>query len=240
MNSGNNFNFKEQIEKGKLKDFLENLKSDYFLRRIFEYINRNKSLEIIKYNKRLQKRLNLSINDYKEYSQLYSTIEIELKLINNPYSKFISIHGIEEVYYHIYLDNSNDEMESNYCYYLNLDGKEKIINIRIDHQVKSFKGLFGYCHCIKSIIFKKFSRINITDMSRLFCGCKSLIELNLSDFNTNNVTNMSYMFLKCSSLIELNLSCFNTNNVTNMSYMFSGCYELLSLICTNNLIQREY
>ena len=29
-------------------------------------------IEIIKYNKKLQKRLKIEINNYKEYSQLYS------------------------------------------------------------------------------------------------------------------------------------------------------------------------
>ena len=43
----------------------------------------NKSLEIVKYNKKLQKKLNLSINDYKEYSQIRSSIEIEIKIADN-------------------------------------------------------------------------------------------------------------------------------------------------------------
>ena len=34
-------------------------------------MKKNKSFEIMKYNKKLQKRLNININDYKDYSQLY-------------------------------------------------------------------------------------------------------------------------------------------------------------------------
>ena len=41
-------------------------------------MRKNRTLEIVKYNKILQKRLNLSIRDYKAY---YSSIEIELKLL---------------------------------------------------------------------------------------------------------------------------------------------------------------
>ena len=44
----------------------------------------------MKYNKKLQKRLNVNINDYKEYSQLYSSIEIELKVNDNIYDIFIN------------------------------------------------------------------------------------------------------------------------------------------------------
>ena len=36
---------------------LDNLKSDYFLRKLFDIFKKDKSLNIIKYNKQLQKRL---------------------------------------------------------------------------------------------------------------------------------------------------------------------------------------
>ena len=45
----------------------------------------------MKYNKELQKRLNFSINDYKKYSQLYTDIQLELKIVDNKYGKFINI-----------------------------------------------------------------------------------------------------------------------------------------------------
>ena len=53
-----------------------------------------------------------------------------------------------------------------------------------------------------------------------------LKEFNINSFNTNNVTNMSYIFYGSKSLIELNLNNFNTNNVTNMSCMFHECSSL--------------
>ena len=37
----------------------------------------------MKYNKNIKNRINISINDYKEYSEIYSSIEIEIKLIKN-------------------------------------------------------------------------------------------------------------------------------------------------------------
>ena len=62
----------KRIKEKKSKVNFEKIKSDFFIRKLFDYMKKNKSLEIIKYNKRLQKRLNLSINDYKEYNQLYT------------------------------------------------------------------------------------------------------------------------------------------------------------------------
>ena len=48
-------------------------------------------------------------------------------------------------------------------------------------------------------------------------------KINIDHFNTNNVTNMSSMFCKCKSLKEININKINTINVTNMRSMFWGC-----------------
>jgi len=217
----------------KYKGDFKNLKSDYFLRKLFDNIKKYKTLKIMKYNKKLQNRLNLSINDYKEYSKLYSSIEIELKLSDNEHAendKFINIPEEDKEYYHIYFDNSNEEIKRNY---LKANEKVNTIKIIINYKVKSFKHLFYYCKHISSIFFKKFHRINITDMNGMFYECSSLKELNLSNFNTNNVNNMSNMFRGCSSLKELNLSNFNTNNITDTSFMFSKCSSLTELNLSN-------
>ena len=78
MNTGNIFTEDESKQVKSTTDF-KNLKSDYFLIKLFDIMKRNKSLEIVKYNKKLQNRLHLNNNDYKEFSQLYSSILIELK-----------------------------------------------------------------------------------------------------------------------------------------------------------------
>ena len=62
----------------KLKNMLENLKSHYILEIILNYITKKKSLEIIKCNKKIQQRLNINIKDYKNYSEMYSSIEIDI------------------------------------------------------------------------------------------------------------------------------------------------------------------
>jgi len=143
----------------------ENLKSDYFLQKLFGYMKRNKSLEIMKYNKNLQKRLSININDYNEYFLYYTPIEIEMTIADNKYGKFINISEEDKNYYHIYFDNSKEEIHRNI---LNDGEKVKIIKIIIDYQIKSFKELFSYCSCINSIFFKRFHRIDITNMSRMF------------------------------------------------------------------------
>ena len=105
---------------------LDNLKSDYFLIKMFDLIKQNKALKIIKYNKKIQKRLNINIKNYKECSQLYSPIELELKLEDNEYGKFINIPDEEKEFFHIYFNNSKKEIKRNY-----LKEKEKVKRIKI-------------------------------------------------------------------------------------------------------------
>ena len=218
----------------------KNLKSDYFLVKIFDNLLRKRSLEIVKFNKYLRERMNMSIKDYKEYAEKFSSIELEIKLVKNNYGNFINYDINNEQYYHIYFDNNEEEIGRSF-----LIENEDInsIKIIIGYQVESFKELFIYCECIESIYFKKFFRNNITNMCSMFSGCASLKELNLSNFNTENVTDMSWMFSRCSSLKELNLSNFKTENVTDMSVMFSDCSSLkelnLSNFNTNNVTEMD-
>ena len=67
MNSWNKL--KKGKPKTKSKNAFENLKSNFIFKKILGYMKKDKSLEIIRYNKKLQNRLNISINDYKEYYQ---------------------------------------------------------------------------------------------------------------------------------------------------------------------------
>ena len=44
---------------------------------------------------------------------MYSSVEIELKLVEDKYNKaFINIPDEEKEYYHIYFDNSNEEIKN--------------------------------------------------------------------------------------------------------------------------------
>ena len=83
---------KKELNKIELKDIFKNLKNDYFLQKVFNNLMKKKSLDIIKYNKNIKKRINIRTKDYKEYSEIYSSIEIEIKLVNNKYGKFININ----------------------------------------------------------------------------------------------------------------------------------------------------
>ena len=213
----------------KSKGDFSNIRSNYILKEFFNYITKIKTLRLVKVNKNIQKRLDLSINDYKEYSQKYSTIEIELKFDEDKFGKFINLAEEDKKYFHIYFTYFNDSKEETKRTFLNRNENVKMVNIIIDNEIISFISLFDNCKYISSICFKKFIRNDIINMDSMFSGCESLKELDLSNFNTSNVTSMSFMFYRCSSLKELELSNFNTSNVITMNNMFLGCSSLNKL-----------
>ena len=110
---------KRELNKIESKDIFKNLKCDYFLQKLLNNLLKKKSLYIIKYNKNIQKRINISIKDYKEYSEKYSSIEIEIKFVKKIY---INLNKINAKYYHIYLNNDKEEAKRN-----NTNKKEEYI-----------------------------------------------------------------------------------------------------------------
>ena len=48
------------------------------MKELFNNLSKKRTLEIIKYNKHLQQKLNYNINNYKEFLDLNSQIEIEI------------------------------------------------------------------------------------------------------------------------------------------------------------------
>ena len=220
----------EELHTKKPKHQLDNIKSYYFIHNIFDNIVLHRTLEIVKCNKKLQKKLNINIKNYQIYSGIYTTIEIEIIPAKNKYGQFINIDKDEDIYYDIYFNDDKTKIKRTF---INKEDNVSKINIIIGINVFFFDKLFENCECIESINFKKFSRTTIYSMDSMFKGCSSLKELKLSKFNTYNVLSMEKMFKGCSSLKELNLSNFNTINVKNMHGMFSKCSSLKLLNISN-------
>ena len=153
---------------------LKNVKSHYIILKFFEYLSERKYLETIRYNKSIQKRINININHYKAYSETKTSIELDIIPKKGKYGKFININEEDKKYFHIYFKKK--EIENTSLYKNNNVSK---ISIIIDYQIKSFSELFYDCWKIESIKYKKFCRSNVTDMSGMFYECSSLKELNL-------------------------------------------------------------
>ena len=126
------------------------------------------TLKIIKNNMNIQKRLNININNYKDFSEKFSSIELEIIPIQNKHRHIINVQTKDTKYFHFYLNDNKEENK------INNNDKISKLTIIIDYQIKSFDDLFSYCDCIESINFKKFYRTNITNMYSMFCNCSKI------------------------------------------------------------------
>ena len=94
---------------------LRNVKSHYIIKKFFEYMTERKSLETIRYNKSIQKRINININHYKAYSEKYSSIELDIIPMKGEYGDFINTTEEDKKYIHIYFnDNKKQEIENTF------------------------------------------------------------------------------------------------------------------------------
>ena len=119
--------------------YIENIKSKYIYKRIFGNLPKKKLLQIMKYNKKAQNSLNIKEKDFKEFTD----IEIEIYPAFKKYGKFINlINKDEKKYFHMYFDDSKEEITRN-----SIRKKDKVKKIRIiiNYKVKSLSRLFEKC-----------------------------------------------------------------------------------------------
>ena len=136
---------------------LKNLKSDYFIHKFFGYMTERKYLKIIRYNKSVQKRIDIDINHYKDYSETKTPIVLDIIPMKGEYGEFININKEDKKYFHIYFnDNKQKEIENTL---LNIDDNVSKISIIIDYQIKSFSKLFFYCNVLNQLNLKNFTEI---------------------------------------------------------------------------------
>ena len=206
---------------------MKKIRCDYILRNIITgCLATKRYLQIAQYNKNLQKRLDISIKDYKHF---FNRIIIELTpklVLTRNKNIFINIKDKEKSFFHIFFDNSIFEEKRTY---ITPDDKIKKIKIIIDNKIKSLKGLFHGCSCIKGINIIRCEN-GIQNLYGTFSNCSSLMYLDVSKMKTDNVKTMRDMFFGCKSLRKINLNNFNTKNVTSMQGMFSCCSFLKDLI----------
>ena len=124
MNSNYSLDKKSISKQSELQIDLNNIKSSHILKIIFDNLNQKIALEIIQYNKKLQNRLNISINDYKKF---YEIVEIEIVPADNKYGSFINILNQEEKScHHIFFNDSREEIQRAY-----ITKKDKVTSIKV-------------------------------------------------------------------------------------------------------------
>ena len=193
-------------------------------------MQKNIAFKIVKFNKKLQKKINININDYKNFYEIYASTKVEIIPIKDKYGKFINVKEDDKMYFHIYFNDRKEEIKNKYS----INEKDEVTKIKIiiDYKVNSLSGLFDGCNCIESIDYKKYCRKK-EPIGRIFRGCLTLKELTLSNFYNNEIKGMCSTFHDFPSLQKINLSNFYNNKAYNMNSTFWKC-PLLKEININN------
>ena len=231
------------ITKNKDKGGILYNKHEFELKEFFEEIdNNNNNKDIIKILLYLNKTCNDISYLFYECDSLISvknSLVSEYYTIDNQsyenYEEFNSICNKSNVD----LSNKNDKNNSNNSFNLYQDLTQSSLK-KLENKTTNF---FSADKTIQSC----FPLFELTDISFIFYGCKSLTSLpDISNWNISNINNMSHLFCECKSLISLpDISNWNTSKVSDMNNIFGECNSLISLPDiskwnTSNVKKMEY
>ena len=117
------------------KQILKKIRSKYIVITIFENLGQKKLLNIINYNKKYQKLMNINLKDYKNE---FSKIEIEIIPKENTYGDFIKVSKNTQIYF----NDNKEEIKRNF---ITKDDDVAKIKIIINNKIKSLSRLFYDC-----------------------------------------------------------------------------------------------
>ena len=163
------------------------IKSNFTIKRIFAYVSNLKKLNLIKYNSKLQKTLNVDINNYKNTSN-----RIEIEIIPVIGLKFINLNFIEVNNDDISIYFDDQKVMRN-----NTKISDKIQKIKISFNSKkiNINGIFKGCTGIDTLKFIRCNNKHLTDFCRLFYDCKNLRKRVICSITVNYWKNLIYQVL---------------------------------------------
>ena len=114
---------------------LINIKSKYIMKKIFQNLQEIKFLNFIRYNKTIKNRIDITLDDYKKYTN------IKIKIDNTGCGWFINIYN-DRKKIHIYFNGNKKEIKKKSKDYIESKEKVEEIKIIIDYGIKSLEVLF--------------------------------------------------------------------------------------------------
>ena len=225
-----------------MESLLNKIKSSYNLKELFTFVDEKKELDLLKYNKYLRNRIDLTLDHYKTFKNIVINLEFDEDYLNSLKNEFMETKNkIENKNYENEEEKKklNDDLKKNNeeltrIRFMGLpffNQYKEFIKIFYDDKQGETTAFFNYLDNknipkIKILIDKN---ANIDDCFSMFANCMSLKEIKFVKFNTKDITSMRHMFYLCSHLRNLDLSNFDTSNVTTMFGMFKKCNLLESL-----------
>ena len=232
-----------------MNSVLNKIKSSYNLKELFTFVDEKIELELFKYNKYLQNKAGLTLENYKSFKNIIIHLEFDEEFVNSLRNEFMEIKNK--------IDNKNYENEEDKKKLIeDLDNKSKelkrsrFMGLPFFNQYKEFIKIFYDDKQGETTAFYNFldnktipkikilidKNANINDCFSMFANCMTLKEIKFIKFNTKDITSMRHMFYLCSHLRNLDLSKFDTSNVTTMFGMFKKCYLLESLKISESFV----
>ena len=112
------------------QNILNDIKNKFILKKIFNNIEKKRILHIIQFNKNLQNKLSITLDDYKkECKIIFEIFPSQKSLISESNDSNIFLNYFNEEskpYYHIYFNDNEEEVKRNY-----FNGTDKISKIKV-------------------------------------------------------------------------------------------------------------
>ena len=227
-------------DKNLKKINLNEIKSKYIIKKIFDNIEKNKFLIIIKYNKNIQSRLDLDINIYKENSLINY---FEIKILKKKFL-FESLINLNDFFFRK-SDSDLELNDSDEWEYSSNDSKEKPENYSFINLKEKFKPYFHFyfdidkieekANCMGNKLLSEISVFindKVDTFDSLFEDCEIIKKIKFLKVKRNNIKKMNSLFQSIFSEEE-KIYKFCTKNIINMSNMFNGCIRLQELDLSN-------
>ena len=229
---------------------LNQIKSSFNLKEIFSFVKEKTKLKVIKYNKYLQNKMDVTKEDFETLNNIVVNIKLTPEYINKLKKEYNEIKNkIDNKLYDG--EQKKKELEND----LYLKGQElkcrflgapffnqnlEFIKVYLDDLlVENSRFFIDFLKQEKIPVKIKVTidkKSNIKDFFCMFAKCRAISELQFLRINTKEITSMNYMFYDCINLKSLDLSDFETNELTNMFGMFKNCQKLENLKLSDTFI----
>ena len=101
-------------------------------------------------------------------------------------------------------------------------------------KVTNITKAFNECHSLINLDVSNWDTSNINGYVRsLFSQCRCIENLDVSNWDTSKMTNMGYMFYNCQKLQKLDLHNWNVDNVNAFDAFIEYCADLTTLDISN-------
>ena len=158
---------------------LKKVKSDYFIQKFFGYMPKRKSLETVRYNKSIQKRININIKkEDKKFIHIYFNNNKKKEIENTSFNRNDNVSKIS-----IIIDYQIKSFSKLFYYCGCIESFEFKKFCR--NNVTDMNCMFRECSSLKELNLNNFNTNNVTNMSCMFRGCSDDLRRKIKSENKN-------------------------------------------------------